>query len=133
MYKLPLRKQKEHRELLGLIAACEKYSTHPIAKSVSLAFGQFADGLEVTDAKNYAGMGVSAVVNGKKYYAGNEKMMKKAGVDFKETKLVGTAIYLCDEDEFLGDIVFADVIKSDSKEAIAELNDLGVKDCYAHG
>lgn len=119
--------KKEHRELLGLIAACEKYSTHPIAKSVSLAFGQFADGLEVTDAKNYAGMGVSAVVNGKKYYAGNEKMMKKAGVDFKETKLVGTAIYLCDEDEFLGDIVFADVIKSDSKEAIAELNDLGVK------
>ena len=48
--------KKEHRELLGLIAACEKYSTHPIAKSVNLAFGQFADGLEVTDAKNYAGM-----------------------------------------------------------------------------
>ena len=36
-------------------------------------------------------------------------------------------IYLCNEDEFLGDIVFADVIKSDSKEAIAELNYLGVK------
>lgn len=119
--------KKEHRELLGLIAACEKYSTHPIAKSVNLAFGQFADGLEVTDAKNYAGMGVSAVINGKQYYAGNEKMMKKAGVDFKETKLVGTAIYLCSEEEFLGDIVFADVIKSDSKEAISDLYDLGVK------
>lgn len=119
--------KKEHRELLGLIAACEKYSTHPIAKSVNLAFGQFADGLEVTDAKNYAGMGVSAVINGKRYYAGNEKMMKKAGVDFKETKLVGTAIYLCSEEEFLGDIVFADVIKSDSKEAISDLYDLGVK------
>lgn len=119
--------KKEHRELLGLIAACEKYSTHPIAKSVNLAFGQFADGLEVTDAKNYAGMGVSAVINGKQYYAGNEKMMKKAGVDFKETKLVGTAIYLCSEEEFLGDIVFADMIKSDSKEAISDLYDLGVK------
>ena len=119
--------KKEHRELLGLIAACGKYSTHPIAKSVNLAFGQFADGLEVTDAKNYAGMGVSAVINGKQYYAGNEKMMKKAGVDFKETKLVGTAIYLCSEEEFLGDIVFADMIKSDSKEAISDLYDLGVK------
>lgn len=119
--------KKEHRELLGLIAACEKYSTHPIAKSVNLAFGQFADGLEVTGAKNYAGMGVSAVINGKQYYAGNEKMMKKAGVDFKETKLVGTAIYLCSEEEFLGDIVFADMIKSDSKEAISDLYDLGVK------
>lgn len=119
--------KKEHRELLGLIAACEKYSTHPIAKSVSLAFGQFADELEVTDAKNYAGMGVSAVINGKRYYAGNEKLMKKVGVEFKETKLIGTAIYLCSDDEFLGDIVFADVIKADSKDAISELYDLGVK------
>lgn len=119
--------KKEHRELLGLIAACEKYSTHPIAKSVSLAFGQFADGLEVTDAKNYAGMGVSAVINGKRHYAGNEKLMKKAGVEFRETKLIGTAIYLCSDDEFLGDIVFADVIKSDSRDAISELYDLGVK------
>lgn len=115
----------EHRELLAIIAACERYSTHPIAKSISLAFGHYADNLKVEDAKNYAGMGVSAVVNGKKYFAGNEKLMAKAGVDFKETTLVGTAIYLCSEDEFLGDIVFADVIKTDSKEAVAEMKKLG--------
>ena len=72
-------------------------------------------------------MGVSAVVNGKRYYAGNEKLMKKVGVAFKETKLVGTAIYLCSDEEFLGDIVFADVIKTDSKEAVSELYALGVK------
>lgn len=119
--------KKIHRELLGLIAACEKYSTHPIAKSVCLAFGQYADHLQVSDAKNYAGMGVSAVVNGVKYYAGNEKLMKQVGVDFKETNLIGTAIYLCSEKEFLGNIVFADVIKTDSKEAIARLGKMGVK------
>lgn len=119
--------KKNHRELLGLIAACEKYSTHPIAKSVCLAFGQYADYLQVSDAKNYAGMGVSAVVNGVKYYAGNEKLMKQVGVDFKETNLIGTAIYLCSEKEFLGNIVFADVIKTDSKEAIARLGKMGVK------
>lgn len=119
--------KKNHRELLGLIAACEKYSTHPIAKSVCLAFGQYADHLRVSDAKNYAGMGVSAVVNGVKYYAGNEKLMKQVGVDFKETNLIGTAIYLCSEKEFLGNIVFADVIKTDSKEAIARLGKMGVK------
>ncbi len=99
----------EHRELLAIIAACERYSTHPIAKSICLAFGHYADALKVEDAKNYAGMGVSAVVNGKTYFAGNEKLMAEVGVDFKETSLVGTAIYLCSEDEFLGDIVFADV------------------------
>ena len=115
----------EHRELLAIIAACERYSTHPIAKSISLAFGHYADDLKIENAKNYAGMGVSAVVNGKKYFAGNEKLMAQAGVDFKETELIGTAIYLCSEEEFLGDIVFADVIKTDSKEAIAEMKKMG--------
>lgn len=117
----------EHRELLGLIAACERYSTHPIAKSVSLAFGQYADDFEITNAKNFPGMGVSAQIDGKTYYAGNEKLMQKVGVDFKETNIIGTAIYLCSETEFLGDIVFADVIKQDSKEAVSRLYDMGVK------
>lgn len=119
--------KKEHHELLRIIAACEKYSTHPIAKSIRLAFGKFADDAEITDAKNYAGMGVSAVVDGVKYYAGNEKLMKKIGVDFEETSLIGTAIYCCTDEEFLGDIVFADIIKVDSKEALAEMTTLGVK------
>lgn len=117
----------EHRELLGLIAACERYSTHPIAKSVSLAFGQYADDFEITNAKNFPGMGVSAQIDGKTYYAGNEKLMQKVGVDFKETNIIGTAIYLCSETEFLGDIVFADVIKQDSKESVSRLYDMGVK------
>lgn len=125
-YNCHCKNELEHRELLALIAACERYSTHPIAKSVSLAFGHYADELEVTDAKNYAGMGVSAVINGKTYYAGNEKLMAKVGVDFKETNIIGTAIYLCSETEFLGDIVFADVIKADSKAALADMKKLGI-------
>lgn len=118
---------KEHRELLKIIAACERYSNHPIAKSICLAFGQYADECRVTDAKNYAGMGVSAVVDGVKYYVGNEKMMAHAGIEFPETKQIGTAVYCCSENEFLGDIVFADIIKEDSREALAELHKLGMK------
>lgn len=116
----------DHRELLGLIAACEKFSDHPIAKSVSLAFGHYADKYTVENAKNYAGMGVSAVVNGTEYYAGNEKLMQKIGVDFKETNLIGTAIYLCSDSEFLGDIVFADIIKQDSRQALADMKKMGI-------
>ena len=116
----------DHRELLGLIAACEKFSDHPIAKSVSLAFGQYADKYTVEDDKNYAGMGVSAVVEGKRYYAGNEKLMAQVGVDFKETNLIGTAIYLCSDSEFLGDIVFADIIKQDSRQALSDMKKMGI-------
>ena len=112
--------------MLRIITACEKFSTHPIAKSVALAFAGFADDAVVTDAKNYAGEGVSAVVDGTKYYVGNAKLMERVGVDFSETKLIGTAIYCCDDEEFLGDIVFADVIKEESRRAIADMRKLGI-------
>lgn len=115
-----------HRELLGIIAACERYSTHPLAKSICLAFGYFADNLKVEDAKNYAGKGVSAVVDGVRYYVGNEKLMREIGVEFEETKCIGTAVYCCTDTQFMGDIVFADIIKQDSKEAIARLKKQGV-------
>lgn len=116
----------QHRELLKVIAACERYSNHPLAKSISFAFGHYADECDVKDAKNYAGKGVSAVVDGVKYYVGNEKLMQEIGIDFKETKLVGTAVYCASETEFKGDIVFADIIKQDSKEAIARLKKQGI-------
>lgn len=115
-----------HRELLKIIAACERYSTHPIAKSICLAFAHYADECEVKDAKNYPGKGVSAVVDGVKYYVGNEKLMQEIGVDFKETKSIGTAVYCASENEFKGNIVFADIIKQDSKDAIAHLKSMGI-------
>lgn len=118
------------RELLGIIAACEKYSTHPIAKSIRLAFGQYADHMEIKEAKNYPGKGVSAVVNGTKYYAGNEKLMRELGVAFEETKLIGTAVYCATDNKFIGDIVFADIIKEDSKDAIRALKKMGIEKTY---
>lgn len=116
----------QHRELLGIIAACEKYSNHPLAKSISLAFGHYSDGKQISDAKNYAGKGVSAVVDGVRYYVGNDKLMKEIGIEFEETKCIGTAVYCASETEFKGDIVFADIIKQDSKEAIADLHKMGI-------
>lgn len=115
-----------HRELLKIIAACERYSTHPIAKSICLAFGHYSDECDVKDAKNYPGKGVSAIVDGVKYYVGNEKLMQEIGVDFNETKSIGTAVYCATENEFKGNIVFADIIKQDSKDAIARLKSQGI-------
>lgn len=119
-------KDNQHRELLKIIAACERYSNHPIAKSINVAFGHYADECEVKDSKTYAGLGVSAIVDGVKYYVGNEKLMKEHCNDFKETNVMGTAIYCCSESEFMGDIVFADIIKQDSKDALKALKKLGI-------
>ncbi len=121
-------KDNKHRELLKIIAACERYSTHPIAKSINVAFGHYADECEVKNSKTYAGLGVSAEVDGVTYYVGNEALMRKHCVDFKETSVIGTAIYCCSEKGFMGDIVFADIIKEDSKEALKNLRHLGIKE-----
>ncbi len=61
-----------------------------------------------------------------RYYVGNEKLMREIGVEFEETKCIGTAVYCCTDTQFMGDIVFADIIKQDSKEAIARLKNQGV-------
>lgn len=119
-------KDNQHRELLKIIAACERYSNHPIAKSINVAFGHYADECEVKDSKTYAGLGVSAIVDGVKYYVGNEKLIKEHCNDFKETNVIGTAIYCCSESKFMGDIVFADIIKQDSKDALKALKKLGI-------
>lgn len=119
-------KDNQHRELLKIIAACERYSNHPIAKSINVAFGHYADECEVKDSKTYAGLGVSAIVDGVKYYVGNEKLMKEHCNDFKETNVIGTAIYCCSESKFMGDIVFADIIKQDSKDALKALKKLRI-------
>ena len=121
-------KDNKHRELLKIIAACERYSTHPIAKSINVAFGHYADECEVKNSKTYAGLGVSAEVDGVTYYVGNEALMRKHCVDFKETSVIGTAIYCCSEKGFMGDIVFADIIKEDSKDALKNLRHLGIKE-----
>ena len=121
-------KDNKHRELLKIIAACERYSTHPIAKSINVAFGHYADECDVKDSKTYAGLGVSAVVDGVKYFVGNEKLMREHCDDFNETSVIGTAIYCCSEKGFMGDIVFADIIKQDSKDALKNLRKLGIKE-----
>ncbi len=115
-----------HRELLKIIAACERYSTHPLAKSISLAFGHYADECEIRDSKNFAGKGVSAIVDGVRYYVGNEKLMEELGIEFEETRCIGTAVYCASETEFKGDIVFADIIKQDSRNAIKQLKADGI-------
>ena len=52
--------------------------------------------------------------------------MQEIGIDFNETQAIGTAVYCASETEFKGDIVFADIIKQDSKDAIARLKKQGV-------
>ncbi|GEO58550.1 heavy metal translocating P-type ATPase [Companilactobacillus bobalius] len=112
------------QKLLQMAASVEKNSTHPIAKSILQAYeGEL---LTVTKADEKAGHGLMAQVDGQEVIVGNAKALKQNKIAFTETDAVGTVVYVAVDNQFWGDIVIADVPKSDAQKAIQLLNNRGI-------
>ena len=118
--------------LCRVVAICEKYSTHPIALAAMRAFGNLADGIEVTDSAAVPGKGVraDAVIGGKTVacLCGNAALLRDAGIAFDEVEAVGTVVYAAADGVYLGCAVFADELKPDSADALRDLASLGITD-----
>lgn len=118
-------------ELLDIAACCESFSSHPVAQSIVRAHEGHIDKSLIGEVTEIAGKGVKAFVEGKTYYCGNGGLMDLCGADWHDCHLTGTIIHIArvenDLCEYLGHIVINDQIKEDSKSAIKDLKDLGVK------
>lgn len=114
-------------ELLGIAAAAESNSTHPIAQSIVQAYDSDLEKFEITESKEEAGHGIVSMINDRQVVVGNYKAMLANNIDAKESLDVGTIIYVGVDQEFIGNIVIADSPKKDSKEAIASLKKHGIK------
>jgi len=114
----------EETQLLSLAASAEQYSTHPIAQALLTAWGK--EPLPAEQTEEIAGRGVSAVINGKTIYAGNDKLMRQAGAVFAPVEKAGTVVYVAEENKYLGAILIADTLKDGAKQAIDEMRALGV-------
>ena len=115
-------------QLLRIAASIEKRSEHPFAKAI-LAKAKNLNGYETSEFETIPGRGVSAVVNGIRYYGGNEKLMTEKGIrvpHYEELASKGrTPLYFAAEDgRYLGAIAAADVLKADSVEAVAAMQKL---------
>lgn len=118
--------------LCRVVAICEKYSTHPIALAAMRAFGNLADGIEITDSAAVPGKGVraDAVIGGGTVacLCGNASLLRDAGIAFDEVETVGTVVYAAADGVYLGCAVFADELKPDSADALRDLAALGITD-----
>ena len=117
----------DEKELLEYAALAECASSHPISKSIQKAYGKEIDRNRVTDIREISGHGILAKVDGKEVAAGNVKLMKKLGVEYKECHSVGTIVHMAVDGKYEGHIVIADIIKPKAKEAIARLKKAGVQ------
>ena len=117
----------DEKELLHLAAHVERHSTHPIAAALRLAYPDEQDDCSVTDIRETAGHGVTAMVNGKRVAVGNEKLMGLEGAASHPCELKGTVIHVSIEGVYAGHIVISDRVKADAAEAVAALHRAGVR------
>ena len=119
----------EH-ELLHLAAHVERYSTHPIALALRMAYANEKDKCTVEDIQETAGQGITATVNNQKVSVGNSRLMGTLGITIPTCKRctshVGTIVHVAIDGEYAGHIVISDQLKADAVKAIEALKQLGV-------
>lgn len=124
--------------LFELLAACEKLSEHPLAKAVvssyTESYGEISRKCESFEM--LPGLGISAISDGIKIAAGNEKLMKKLGIAISENEKTETEkyikkgctiIYVAANGIISGFAALSDTIRSDSRSAVRNLCELGIK------
>lgn len=114
------------RELLECAALAERHSSHPIALSLRRALDGEIDPGRVTDVEEIPGRGVSALVDGKRVLAGNEKLMRREGIDPLPCGQAGTIVHVAREGQYLGCAVIADQLKPTAPAAIKSLKQRGI-------
>lgn len=115
-------------KILELAAMAESYSTHPISKSLLQAYGKPVDKERIKNVEEISGYGVIAQIDDKEVLVGNDKLMKKYGIEYKPCHDVGTIVHIAIDQEYVGHILISDKIKPHAEEAIARLKEVGVKE-----
>lgn len=121
----------DEERLMSIAASLESRSEHPFAKAIMEYRAQNAYP-QPEDFETLPGRGVCAIIDGRKYYGGNMRLMHELGVtvpDYQELKQQGkTPLYFVDEDRvYLGAVAAADVLKDDSAAAVAAMHKLHLR------
>lgn len=117
----------EDKLLLEYAALAECHSSHPISLSLQKAYGNKVDPARVADVQEISGHGITAKVDGHDVAIGNEKMMRRVGVEPQHCHHVGTIIHVAVDGVYGGHIVISDELKPNSKEAMQQLKKAGVE------
>lgn len=117
----------EEEHILEYAALAECHSTHPISVSLQKAYGKKLDQTRVTDVQEIGGHGVIATVDGHQVAAGNDKLMKRLNIEYRDCNCVGTIVHMAIDGAYAGHILIADVIKPHAAEAMSKLKAAGVR------
>jgi Cu2+-exporting ATPase/Cu+-exporting ATPase len=121
-------------ELVSVIASLEKKSEHPVAHAIlNYAKEKNIQTQEVLNFESIKGKGLRGEIEHITYYAGNVKLMQDLGIPFDTSKIEEftmqgkTPVLLATKEKVLGFVMVADEIKTESKQAVADLHKLGIQ------
>ena len=123
--KIEVLSNYNEQEVLKYAAMGERFSNHPIAKSIIKANKVDVDNVEVQEFKEIAGKGLSYQYDGKIILVGNSTLVNDENkADNKDDT---TRIYVKVGDELAGIIYLGDTIKDGAKDTIRKLNTQGIR------
>jgi P-type E1-E2 ATPase len=123
-------------DLLRYTALAEQNSEHPLGKAILAHFqAQGGSAAEISDFKMYSGKGVRAGVGTHEVIAGKPELMREAGISLPEEVRIkadryyaagATVIYTAVDGVLAGFLALADVLRSDTAEAVGKLKNMGI-------
>jgi P-type Cu2+ transporter len=127
---ITLNGKMNDKEMLKYAASIETNSEHPIAKGI-VAFAK--DTFPVEGFKSIPGKGAEGKVNGKEVKAVSPGYLKDNNIQVTDGRIENlssqgkTVIYVMVNGELIGAVALADIIRPESKEAIAKLKEMGIR------
>jgi Cu2+-exporting ATPase len=131
---VPVNSRYNEGELLRLAASLESQSEHPIAESIVRSAQE--KGLALTTPKDFRaipGKGAQAVVDGLNIKVVSPGQLKAQGLEVNHDRIERltsegkTVVYVIADDQVQGAIALADIIRSESREAVQALKAMGIQ------
>lgn len=114
-------------ELIEIAAHAESFSNHPIAVSIQKAYGKEIRPERLAEQEELPGFGIRVKMDGRQVLAGNGRLMDSENIAWQETVALGSVVYVAVDGVFAGSIVISDELKPDSRQAVRDLKELGVR------
>ncbi|MDQ6608773.1 MAG: heavy metal translocating P-type ATPase, partial [Bacteroidota bacterium] len=126
----------ETQEHKNILFSLEQASEHPLADAITGYYQKEAQPVRLLNIESITGAGITAQLNGEKYYAGTAKLLEQNNIAIDERSIkwsdekrgeAKTVVFFANTKKALAAIAIADKIKQSSKEAIAQLKNLSIE------
>lgn len=121
----------DEKEILKYAASLESESEHPIAQGIVKSSN---DKYELKDFNSIPGKGAEGKVNGKDVKVVSPGYLEENKIEIEQKEKIEqlsrqgkTVVFLLVDNKLTGAITLADIIREESKEAIKQLKEVGIK------